>query len=117
MEITKDKEREIIEAVKKWKREALAIAVSDSLWIPCSERLPKVHKEPYYADDNEILHESDHVLTCCKVGDEYVCAIGMVIHDEVCNSYEWSGLYDYSECEIDDTAVVAWMPLPEPLKC
>jgi len=85
-------------------------------WIACEERLPEVHKEPYYADFEEILHESDHVLTCCRVGKGFVCAIGTIIYDEVCNSYEWSGLYDYSECEIDDMSVVAWMPLPEPYK-
>ena len=85
-------------------------------WIPCSERLPEVHEEPYYADHEAILHESDHVLTCCKHGKGFVYAIGTVIHDEVCDSYEWSGLYDYAECVIDDTQVLAWMPLPKPYK-
>lgn len=85
-------------------------------WIPCSERLPEVHEEPYYADHEEILHESDHVLTCCKHGKGFVYAIGTVIHDEVCDSYEWSDLYDYADCVIDDMQVLAWMPLPEPWK-
>lgn len=85
-------------------------------WIPCSERLPEVHEEPYYADHEAILHESDYVLTCCKYRKGFVYAIGSVIHDEVCDSYEWSGLYDYAECVIDDTQVLAWMPLPEPWK-
>lgn len=85
-------------------------------WIPCSERLPEVHEEPYYADHEEILHESDHVLTCCKAGNGFVYAIGTVIHDEVCDSYEWSDLYDYADCVIDDMQVLAWMPLPEPWK-
>ena len=85
-------------------------------WIPCSERLPEVHEEPYYADHEEILHESDRVLTCCKCGKEFVYAIGTVIHDEVCDSYEWSDLYDYADCVIDDMQVLAWMPLPEPWK-
>lgn len=83
-------------------------------WIPCSERLPEVHEEPYYADHEAILHESDYVLTCCKYRKGFVYAIGSVIHDEVCDSYEWSGLYDYAECVIDDTQVLAWMPLPKP---
>ena len=85
-------------------------------WIPCSERLPEVHEEPYYADHEEILHESDHVLTCCKHGKGFVYAIGTVIHDEVCDSYEWSDLYDYADCVIDDMQVLAWMPLPKPWK-
>ena len=91
-----------------------ADAVSE--WIPCSERLPEVHEEPYYADHEAILHESEYVLTCCKYGKGFVYAIGSVIHDEVCDSYEWSGLYDYAECVIDDTQVLAWMPLPKPWK-
>ena len=85
-------------------------------WIPCSERLPEVHEEPYYADHEAILHESNHVLTCCKYGKGFVYAIGSVIHDEVCDSYEWSGLYDYAERVIDDMQVLAWMPLPKPYK-
>lgn len=85
-------------------------------WIPCSERLPEVHEEPYYVDHEAILHESDYVLTCCKYGKGFVYAIGSVIHDEVCDSYEWSGLYDYAECVIDDMQVLAWMPLPQPYK-
>lgn len=85
-------------------------------WIPCSERLPEVHEEPYYADHEAILYESDHVLTCCKCGKGFVYAIGTVIHDEVCDSYEWSDLYDYADCVIDDMQVLAWMPLPKPWK-
>lgn len=94
--------------------EAIPSADRPQEWIPCSERLPEVHEEPYYADHEAILHESDYVLTCCKYRKGFVYAIGSVIHDEVCDSYEWSGLYDYAECVIDDTQVLAWMPLPKP---
>ena len=101
-------------------REALDMAIKaleqEPRWIPVSERLPKVHNTPYYVDNDEELYESDHVLTCCEDGKDYIYAIGTIIYDKMCNSYEWSGLYDYGDIIIDDMRVIAWMPLPEPYR-
>jgi hypothetical protein len=89
-----------------------ADAVSE--WIPCSERLPELHKEFYYCDFEFELYESDYVLVCYKHGKENEIGIGCVIYDKKCGSYEWSDVYDHAECEVDDMSIIAWMPLPKP---
>lgn len=88
-------------------------------WIPVTERLPllpELHKKPYYVDFESELYDSDWVLVCCYVRKEPVYVVSQIIYDAKCDTYEWTNLYDYAECDIDDGAVVAWMPLPEPYR-
>jgi len=101
-------------------REALDMAIKaleqepKTEWIPCSERLPEIHSEPYYNSFDGILYESDFVLVCYKSGKEKEIGIGQIIHDKECGSYEWSGVYDHADCEVEDMHIIAWQPLPQP---
>lgn len=104
----------------QWKTvgiDELIINYADTRWTPVTERLPllpKLHKKPYYVDFESELYDSDWVLVCCYVRKEPVYVVSKIIYDAKCDTYEWANLYDYAECDIDDGAVVAWMPLPEP---
>ena len=82
-------------------------------WIPCSERLPEVSKDPYFIDeiDGEMLFESERVLVFGKNEDGYDYAVATNIYSTAMGN-EWSGAYDAAENEL--TQILAWRPLPKP---
>ena len=82
-------------------------------WIPCSERLPEVSKDPYYIDeiDGAMLFESERVLVFGKNEDGYDYAVATYIYSTAMGN-EWSEAYDAAETEL--TQILAWMPLPKP---
>lgn len=76
----------------------------DDRWIPCSEKLPEMHKVPL--EDDEYYMISDSVLVTDGNGvfiSEY----------EVDDDYRYGWFNDGAKCE---NAITHWMPLPKPFR-
>ena len=95
-------------------------AKPEQKWIPCSERLPEVNKEPYaisiqLCKDEFELYESEPVLVTIKVRGGERIGIATYTYDSMHpEDVMWNGCFD--DYEVDSDNVIAWMPLPEPYK-
>ena len=86
-------------------------ALEEPQWIPCSERLPKVHESGnsfsgIYMQSNPVL-----VYGTCEYGDNAQFHVVTYCDDLDGNTY-WSTELD----AITVSGVIAWMPLPEAYK-
>ena len=82
----------------------------ESKWIPCSEKLPEMY-------DKKVLGDYDNskavFVTIQYHGELYVSERSVVY----CSDGVWRYPDDNDEVhEIEDAAVMAWMPPPEPYK-
>ena len=76
----------------------------DTGWIPCSEKLPEMHKVPL--EDDEYYMISDSVLVTDGNGvfiSEY----------EADDDFRYGWFNDGDKCE---NAITHWMPLPKPFR-
>ena len=76
----------------------------DTGWIPCSDRLPEMHKVPL--EDDEYYMISDSVLVTDGNGvfiSEY----------EADDDFRYGWFNDGDKCE---NAITHWMPLPKPFR-
>ena len=76
----------------------------DTGWIPCSEKLPEMHKVPL--EDDEYYMISDSVLVTYGNGlfiSEY----------EADDDFRYGWFNDGDKCE---NAITHWMPLPKPFR-
>lgn len=83
-------------------------------WIPCSERMPDLKPDCYYADDGSEMYESEEVLVWGGLSNEsYGYGLATLILDKENGTFHWCGVVDYLwdafQCEI-----IAWCPLPKP---
>ena len=76
----------------------------DTGWIPCSDRLPEMHKVPL--EDDEYYMISDSVL----VTDGNSVFISEYEADD---DYRYGWFNDGDKCE---NAITHWMPLPKPFR-
>ena len=87
---------EIVELIKQMP------SVDDTKWIPCSERLPEMHREDmeaegeYYMISNPVLATDGNKIYVAEYEEDDGC------------TYGWHSLdgEDYEN-------IIAWMPLPE----
>lgn len=78
--------------------------VNDAGWIPCSDRLPEMHKVPLDYDEYYMI--SDSVLVTDGNGvfiSEY----------EADDDFRYGWFNDGAKCE---NAITHWMPLPKPFR-
>lgn len=75
-------------------------------WIPCSERLPELHKQDLDSE-GEYFMISDPVI----VTDGENISVSQYEIDDVENN----GWLNNGSIE-DDSAIIAWMPLPDPYR-
>ena len=76
----------------------------DTGWIPCSDRLPEMHKVPL--EDDEYYMISDSVL----VADGNSVFISEYEADD---DFRYGWFNDGAKCE---NAITHWMPLPKPFR-
>ena len=76
----------------------------DTGWIPCSDRLPEMHKVPL--EDDEYYMISDSVL----VTDGNSVFISEYEADD---DFRYGWFNDGAKCE---NAITHWMPLPKPFR-
>lgn len=69
-------------------------------WIPCSERMPILHKEEF---DDEVFQASDRLLFSSATG----------VHCGCCE-YSIDGPMWYTEEGLACENIIAWMPMPLP---
>ena len=74
----------------------------DTGWIPCSEKLPEMHKVPLEGDEYYMI--SDSVLV---TDGESV----FISEYEADDDYRFGWFHDGDKCE---NAITHWMPLPKP---
>lgn len=74
-------------------------------WIPCSERLPELHRVDMESEGEYYMISDSVIIT----DGEMVSISEYEIDDEDCRG--WIA-HDFEEIE----DVIAWMPLPEPYK-
>ena len=72
-----------------------ALPSAEAEWIPCSERLPQCGFGMHY-------------LVTCKDGHGFKDDVYEAFYDK----YGWHIGYN----ELDDDEIIAWMPLPKPLR-
>ena len=83
-------------------RLAVQALKSSPRWIPCKERMPKLHKEEF---DDEVFQASDRILFCSATG----------VHCGCCE-HSVEGPLWYTEEGVSCENIIAWMPLPEVYK-
>lgn len=66
-------------------------------WIPCSERMPTLHKEEF---DDEVFQASDRILFCSATAVHCGCSV--------------EGPLWYTEEGLACENIIAWMPMLEP---
>lgn len=69
-------------------------------WIPCSERMPTLHKEEF---DDEVFQTSDRILFCSATA----------VHCGYCE-HSVEGPLWYTEEGLACENIIAWMPMPLP---
>ena len=73
-------------------------------WIPCSERLPEMHKVPLDYDEYYMISDSVLVTDGNSV---------FISEYEADDDYRYGWFNDGAKCE---NAITHWMPLPKPFR-
>ena len=76
----------------------------DDGWIPCSDRLPKMHKVPLEGDEYYMISDSVLVTDGKSV---------FISEYEADDDYRFGWFHDGDKCE---NAITHWMPLPKPFR-
>ena len=81
-------------------------------WIPCSERLPDLHKEHYTAFGNDEYFKMSSPVLVYRTGEDIEEEERIQVAQYEEDSYVRT-FWETTDAEIL-TGVLAWMPLPDP---